>query len=625
MPQGSSRIHWQDRTPENPAPQPSSSQAGPERQARPDGPPSLLDTIGRDLTRLAREGRLKPLFGRQPELRQLQRILLRKEKNNPLLVGAPGVGKTALVEGLANLIVSGQAARALSNLRIVEITVAGLVSGTYVRGSFEDKLRALLCEVEHESNLILFIDEIHTLVGAGAAGSSDLDAANILKPALARGEIHCIGATTSDEFDRFLKSDPAFERRFEPLTLEEPTESEAIDIIKAALPAYEQHHQVRILPEAAEAAVRLSTKNILDRQLPDKAFDLLDAACAYVRLPEPDEHPLPNTAQVDAQAVSQALADKLHIPTEKLSLDMRERLAGLDEFFSQRIIGQPFVVDRVGIAIKGAYAGLGKPNQPRYVFGFFGGSGVGKTEMAKALAEFLFDSPDAMIRLDMSEYKEPHTVSRLLGSPPGYVGYYDEGTFATRLRHQPFSIVLLDEIEKAHPEVHNTFLQIFDNGRFTDTHGRIIDARQAIFVLTSNLFTISTINSKDEYDESTARVREQLCSIFRPEYINRINEIVLFSELKHEDLVRIARIEVASINQRLSNYGITVEASEEALNWVAQTAFDPTSGARAVLRLMNREIEQPVSERLVQAAIPNPSTLKVVVENDRLIVRDKFH
>ena len=315
-------------------------------------------------------------------------------------------------------------------------------------------MQALIAEAARTPNLILFIDEIHTLIRAGAVEGGALDAANILKPALARGDIRCIGATTSDEYDKLIQSDSAFERRFEPLILEEPTESEAIEILKAALPSYENHHRLPILPEAAETAVRLSCQHILDRRLPDKAFDLLDAACTLVRLPAEHGSQLDQLA-VDYAAVSEALAQKLHVPTEKLGVDLRTKLSGLEAYLLQRIIGQPMAMSRVCKALLNAYAGLGEPNQPRYVFAFFGASGVGKTATAKALAEFMFSSADALIRLDMSEYKEPHTISRLLGAPPGYLGYNDEGTFATHLRRQPFSIVLLDEIEKAHPQIHD--------------------------------------------------------------------------------------------------------------------------------------------------------------------------
>lgn len=349
------------------------------------------------------------------------------------------------MEGLASLIVKKETVQELQGFRIIEISSASLVAGTLYRGTFEAKLQELIRETSINSNLLLFIDEIHTLVKAGTVEGGALDAANILKPALARGDFRCIGATTLDEFDQFLHSDPAFERRFEPLILEEPTESETVEILKASLPIYESHHHVRIMPEAVEAAVKLSNQHILDRRLPDKAFDLLDTACTYIRLPDPEtinESDLGLT--VNADVISLALANKLNIPVQKLDQDLRTKLSGLEAFLNQRVYGQPMALGKITSAIINAFSGLGKPSQPKLVLAFFGSSGVGKTATAKALAEFLFDSPDAMIRLDMSEYKEAYTISRLLGSPPGYIGYDDEGTFATRLRRQPFSVVLLD-------------------------------------------------------------------------------------------------------------------------------------------------------------------------------------
>jgi ATP-dependent Clp protease ATP-binding subunit ClpC len=579
----------------------------------------LLDQIGRDLTRLAHEGKLKPLFGRQKELRQLQRILLRKQKNNPLLVGAPGVGKTVLVEGLASLIAKKEIVQELQGLRIVEISSASLVAGTLFRGTFEAKLQELIQETSSNPNILLLFDEIHTLVKAGAVEGGALDAANILKPALARGDVRCIGATTLDEFDQFLHSDPAFERRFEPLILEEPTESEAVEILKASLPTYESHHHVRILPEAVEAAVKLSKQHILDRRLPDKAFDLLDTACTFIRLPDPETINEPGQGlTVNADVISLALANKLNIPVQKLDQDLRTKLSGLEAFLNQRVYGQPMALGKITSAIINAFSGLRKPNQPKQVFAFFGSSGVGKTATAKALAEFLFDSPDAMIRLDMSEYKEAHSISRLLGSPPGYVGYDDEGTFATRLRRQPFSVVLLDEIEKAHPVIYDAFLQIFDEGRFTDTHGRLIDACHAIFILTSNLYTVAEIKSSEQYDQQVDTIRASLSGFFRPEFVNRIGEIVLFKELSIEDLAKIAKAEILGLNDRLSRYKVAVHASNEALIWIAKQSYDPNSGARSVLRTVTRAIAEPISNRIIKGELIEDQNIYLTVEGDTL-------
>jgi ATP-dependent Clp protease ATP-binding subunit ClpC len=627
MSPNSSRIRW-NIPPQNEPPQDEIQRitqipsANPESGVEAASTTPLLDQIGRDLTQLAREGRLKPLFGRQKELRQLQRILLRKQKNNPLLVGAPGVGKTVLVEGLAIIIAQNKTIEELKHLRIVEISSGSLVSGTTFRGAFEAKLQELITEASRNENLVLFIDEIHTMVKAGAVEGGALDAANMLKPALAEGDLHCIGATTSDEFDQFIHSDPAFERRFEPLILEEPTESETIEILKAAIPAYETHHHVHILPEAVEAAVKLSEQNILDRRLPDKAFDLLDTACTYIRLPDPGTlHPSDPSMTVDDNIVSLALADKLNIPVQKLDQDFKTKLSGIEEFLNQHVFGQPIALGKIASAIINAFSGLGNPCQPKQVFAFFGSSGVGKTATAKALAEFLFDSPDAMIRLDMSEYKEAQSISRLWGSPPGYVGYDDEGTFATRLRRQPFSVVLLDEIEKAHPEIHDAYLQIFDEGRFTDTHGRLIDARHAIFILTSNLYTVTEVESVDQYEQQIASIRQSLNGYFRPEFVNRISEIVLFKELSTDDLASIAQAEILSINDRLSRYQVVIHPSDEALKWIAKESYDPNSGARSVSRVISREISEPISNQIIKGELKDGQNINLAVEDEKLVFK----
>jgi ATP-dependent Clp protease ATP-binding subunit ClpC len=624
-----SRIRWTNQdpvqTPQQHLPEPNQSSAEASRATSLNNQikTPVLDQIGRDLTALAREGKLNPLFGRKNELLQLERILLRKQKSNPILIGAPGVGKTALVEGLATLIVNQEAVQDFRNIRIVEIIPAQLVSGTEYRGTFEKRLQSLLSEAKGNSNLILFIDEIHTMIRAGAVEGGSLDAANILKPALARGEIRCIGATTSDEFDQLIKTDPAFERRFEPLVLEEPTESESIEILTAAISSYEEHHHVKILPEAVNSAVRLSCQHILDRRLPDKAFDLLDTACTLIRLPS--TNPIENSnisLTVDSDVVEKALSNKLNIPVEKLTTDIKEKLSGLEEFLNQRIIGQSLALNHISSAILNSYAGLNKINQPKHVFAFFGASGIGKTATAKALAEFLFSSPDSLIRLDMSEYKEPYTVSRLLGSPPGYIGYDDEGTFATRLRRQPFSIVLLDEIEKAHQQVHDTFLHIFDEGRFTDTHGRCIDARHAIFILTSNLYTLNEIKTNEDYEIHASTIRQSLCNYFRPEFINRINEVVLFQELAVDKLMEIAKLEIENLNLRLSRFKIDVKLNDEAICLIANLAHDPNSGARAVSRIIQKQIAEPISKSYIAGTLRDGNTLDIIVQNDILTIRN---
>jgi ATP-dependent Clp protease ATP-binding subunit ClpC len=557
------------------------------------------------------------LFGRERELRALTRVLLRKTKNNPLVVGPAGVGKTALVEGLAGLAARseapwGETDLGLSSLRVVEIAPARLTMGTLYRGTLEAKLEALLSEVSTDPDLVLFVDEIHSLVRAGAIEGGALDIANILKPALARGELRCIGATTPDEFDRFLKADPAFERRFEPVFLDEPTQAEAIQILAAAKGGYEAHHQVEILPEAVEAAVQLSAAYLLDRSLPDKAFDLLDNACTLSRLPPAGpELSTGEVRVVDREIVALALSEKLNIPVQKLSDDQRRQLAGLDEFLRERILGQPWAVGRTAAAVRRAFSGLGSPDRPRGVLAFFGSSGTGKTATAQALAEFLCGSPEAMIRLDLAEFKEAHSVARLAGAPPGYVGYTDEGTFASRLRRQPFAVVLLDEFEKAHPQVLDAFLQVFDQGRFTDARGRQVDARQALFVLTSNLFTLGEIASGDVAEAQAEAVRAQLAALFRPEFTNRIDEIVLFGALDVPALIAIAAREIAALNLRLARYDVRVQASPDVLRRLAESSLDPNSGARSVLRAIARQVAEPVGAALLRGELRSGEVFEV--------------
>ncbi len=569
-----------------------------------------LDRLGRDLTRLAQEGRLRPLQGRAKELRRLQRILLRRQKNNPLLVGLPGVGKTALVEGLAQQIVNRQGPVELAGLRIVELSASSLVAGTQFRGAFEQRLQIVFAEAASDPDLVLFIDEIHTLVRAGAVEGGSLDAANIFKPILARGELRCIGATTPEEYERHLRSDAAFERRFEPLKLDEPGQAETVAILTAALPDFSAHHGVQILPEAVERAVALSNQYILDRFLPDKALDLLDDACATVRLPDEGIVGAP-PGVVDADAVTRALSQKLELPLEKLTVDYAQKLVGLEDYLRERIMGQPLALQRIARALNNSLAGLGRSAQPLQVFAFFGSSGVGKTACAQALAEFLFESPDALIRLDMSAFNERYSVSFLFGAPPGYIGYDSESTFAGRLRRQPYAVVLLDEVEKAHHEVLDAFLQIFDSGRFSDHRGRPVDARHAVFILTSNLFTLSRVGSPDEYDQHAAAIRQSLAGYFRPEFVNRIQEIVLFKELDAMDLAQIAEREIAALNRRLADHGVRLEADAEALGWLAEQSLDPGSGARAVLRALARMVMEPLAARLIRGELKPGQTLRL--------------
>ena len=620
-----SRIRWHD-TPqaEDEGRSTEASETGEGSQRITFESTPTLNVLGRDITAMARRGELNPFFGRSKELRSLQRILLRKQKNNPLIIGAAGVGKTALVEGFAMLLVAGEESEELGEVRIVEISPASLVSGTQYRGTLEEKMEQIIREARSDPSLFLFIDEIHTVVGAGALGEGSLDAADILKPALARGEIRCIGATTLDEADKFLSTDPAFERRFDRLILDEPTAQEAVQILSQAKSSYEEHHGVQILDDAIEACVHLSMRYIHDRYLPDKAFDLLDNACTVVRLPgEEIEHELEEDAQriVDTEVVVKALAEKLDIPVQKLDEDEREKMASLEAFLNEHVIGQGHAIQQISTAVKRAHAGFNALEGPRHVFAFFGDSGVGKTHTAKALATFLFDTPDAMIRLDMSEFKEEHTLSRLLGAPPGYVGYTDEATFASRLRRRPYSIVLLDEFEKAHPEIFDVFLQIFDEGKFTDRRGRTVDARHALFIITSNLFSAGSYKSEGDYQAASESIRGRLGVYFKAELINRIDDIVVFGTLSEESLKEIARIHVDALIERLASKGITLSVSEGTLSWLVDQVDISGGGARTILRGVERFIADPISEAWISGEIKEGSAMEVVLEGEDLSFR----
>jgi ATP-dependent Clp protease ATP-binding subunit ClpC len=588
-----SRIRWNNPAPQNPTPPPTARH-------------SLLDQLGRDLTALARAGQLRPIYGREKELNQIQRILLRRNKNAPLLVGLPGVGKTALVEGLAQWVVSGKVAPALIDMRIVEIPAASLTAGTALRGSFEARLQALLAETSQDPNLVLFFDEIHTLVRAGAVEGGALDAANLLKPALARGELRCIGATTPDEFDGFIQTDPAFERRFDRLQVEEPDESETIRILNAACPEYEQHHHLSILPEAVQAAVNLSQQYLPDRRLPDKAFDLLDSACAWVRLPDPQQ--AQPSHQVDQQAVAAALADRLGVQPEQLTARQVQKLNGLENFMASRIFGQPFALARISAALRRpAHA-----RRPWAVLALIGSSGSGKTSAAQALADYLFGSQTALIQLNLSEYKEVHSISRLLGAPPGYAGYHDENSFASRLRHQPFTLVLLDEVEKAHPEVLDLFLHIFDSGQFNDARGRRVDARRAVFVLTSNLFTAQAAINAEEYAQQNEQLRQNLGGFLPQELVNRLDEVILFGNLSAEALAAVAQQALDELNQSLAQEQIQLAAGPEVFNWLAAQSSD----GREVLRLFQRWITEKIP-----AHINSPAQLTAVLSQQGIEIQ----
>ncbi|GAB3346845.1 ATP-dependent Clp protease ATP-binding subunit [Modestobacter lapidis] len=623
-------------------------------------PPSktpTLDEFGRDLTDLARSGRIDPVIGRAAEIEQTIEVLSRRNKNNPVLIGEAGVGKTAIVEGIAAQIAVGDVPDQLRGRRLVELDLTGLVAGTRYRGDFEERLKKVIDEIRDNSDsLLVFIDELHTVVNAGGSEGS-AGAGNMLKPALARGELHVIGATTLDEYRTSIERDPALERRFQPILVPEPSTLDTIEILRGLRDRYEAHHQVRFTDEALVAAAELSDRYVADRHLPDKAIDLIDQAGARVRLrvktPTTDlrsleqevdrlqrekdqavaaEHyerastlrdeiaaataelerartggdagiPEVGTAEI-AEVVSRATG----IPVTQLTEEERDRLLRLEDVLHERVIGQDEAVEVVSEAIRRSRAGLGDPDRPIGSFLFLGPTGVGKTELARALAEALFGDSDRMVRLDMSEFQERHTISRLVGSPPGYVGYEDAGQLTEAVRRNPYSVVLLDEVEKAHPDVFNTLLQVLDDGRLTDSQGRTVSFANTVVVMTSNLGSEAIVNAgrgplgftaggnagNDLRDQVMRRLREA----FRPEFLNRIDEIVVFRQLETEQLTRITDLLLDETRRRLAAQDITLEVAPEAVTWLAERGHEPTFGARPLRRAIQREVDNPVS-RLV--------------------------
>jgi len=584
----------------------------------------FLDRFGVDLTRLAREGKIEPLIGRRDELLKVIRTLTRKTKNNPVVVGDAGVGKTAIVRGLALRIAQGNVTPVLQGKRVVELNMASLVAGTKYRGEFEERLVRILEEAQKDDDMIFFIDEIHTVMGAGGAEGA-LDAANIMKPALSKGEITCIGATTLSEYRKYIEKDSALERRFQPVMVEEPTEGETLEILKGLKERYEEYHQVLIAPSALEAVVRLSVKYLSDRRLPDKALDIIDEACTRVRVDGLSFHGKVEdiqvkTGQVTEEVVAKVVADWTGRPVERLKDEERERLSLIEEELKRRVIGQDEAVERAGQVIRMARAGIRDPKRPTGVFLFLGATGVGKTELARALAEFLFGSEEEMIRLDMSEYMEKHSVAKLIGAPPGYVGYEEEGQLTGRLRKKPYSVVLLDEIEKAHAEVLDIFLQLFDEGRLTDAKGRTIDARNAIFIMTSNLggnlFQQRPIGfgAGKEVKGRSQEVMKAIKEGFRPEFLNRIDEVVMFRDLGVEEVVKIAAKMLGELEERLRAQEISLEVTEEVLKRICQEGFDPQYGARPLARVIERLVTKPLADRIVKGEVK---------EGDRVVINGK--
>lgn len=650
--------------------------------AREEGTPSgslVLDQFGRNLTAAAREGKLDPVIGREEQMERVMQVLSRRTKNNPVLIGEPGVGKTAVVEGLAQAIVAGDVPETLKDKQLYTLDLGSLVAGSRYRGDFEERLKKVLKEIRTRGDIVLFIDEIHTLVGAGAAEGA-IDAASILKPMLARGELQTIGATTLDEYRKNIEKDAALERRFQPIQVPEPSLDIAVQILRGLRDQYENHHKVTITDGALEAAVNLSDRYINDRYLPDKAIDLIDEAGAKLRITrmsEPQEIKDLNEkiaearkrkevaidkqnfelaaderntemeltkerdkaekawrsgaqgggAIVDEELIAEVLAKATGIPVFKLTEEESSRLLRMEDELHKRIIGQDDAIKSVSRAIRRTRAGLKDPKRPSGSFIFAGPTGVGKTELAKALAEFLFGDESALISLDMSEFSEKHTVSRLFGSPPGYVGYEEGGQLTEKVRRRPFSIVLFDEVEKAHADIFNSLLQILEDGRLTDSQGREVDFKNTIIIMTTNLGT-RDINrgtpmgfqadndTATSYDRMKQKVNEELKQHFRPEFLNRVDDTIVFPQLQKDEIVKIVDLFLTRLDTRLADQGMSIEVSDDAKNALADRGFDPVLGARPLRRTIQQDIEDPLSEKILFNELHSGQRIYVDVEGE---------
>jgi ATP-dependent Clp protease ATP-binding subunit ClpC len=637
-----------------------------------------LERFSRDLTQLSREGKLDPVIGRDTEILRVIQILSRRTKNNPVLIGEAGVGKTAIVEGLAQKIATNDVPEILSGKRVMALDLGAMIAGSRFRGEFEERLKAALEEVERaQGEIILFIDELHTVVGAGAAQGA-MDASNMLKPALSRGELQCIGATTLDEYHKYIEKDAALERRFAPVYVEEPSVDDTIQMLQGLRDRYEAHHKVRFSDQALVDAARLSSRYVTDRRLPDKAIDLIDEAAAKLRvalysLPpnlkemksEIDrltaeeeqaglERDYERAAQkkadrlrqesefatlrdewerdhqldevVDSHDIAEVVAQWTGIPVNQMMETEAEKLLHMEERLHERIIGQDEAIHAISDAIRRARSGMKDPRRPIGSFIFIGPSGVGKTELAKALAEFMFDDEDALVRIDMSEYREQHTVSRLFGAPPGYVGYEEGGQLTEAVRRRPYRVVLFDEIEKAHPEVWNALLQILDDGRLTDGQGRVVDFRNTVLIMTSNLGTeyvrrsgtLGFMLHSDDAEErqEQEKIEKALKGAFRPEFLNRIDEIITFSPLSLEQMEQIVDLQMKEVRERLSERGLNVELTMEAKEWLAHEGFDPAFGARPLRRALQKHVESPLSVSLLSGEFKDSETILVDVDRD---------
>ena len=645
-------------------------------------PTPALDQYSRDLTQMAAEGKLDPVVGREKEISRLIQILSRRTKNNPCLVGEPGVGKTAIAEGLAQRILAGSVPETIKDKRLVVLDLSGMVAGSKYRGEFEERIRKVVDEVRENQGILLFIDELHTIIGAGGAEGA-LDASNILKPSLSRGELQIIGATTLEEYRKYIEKDAALERRFQPVTVEEPSEEEAYEILKGLRPYYERHHKVEISDEALEAAVKMSVRYINDRFLPDKAIDLIDEAASKVQLSgyqasseiedlsreiqeilqekeraiktgylslakecqekqkeaearleqlqvKEEKKNQRKSGKVDEKVVASIVSDWTKIPVQRLTEGETRRLAQLEKELHKRVIGQEEAVHAVSQAVKRGRVGLKDPNRPIGSFLFLGPTGVGKTELSKALAQAVFGSEQAMIRVDMSEYMEKHSVSKLIGSPPGYVGYDEGGQLSEKVRRNPYSVILFDEIEKAHPDVFNILLQVLDDGHITDAHGRKVDFKQTIIIMTSNagaqaivepkqLGFISQKDEKKDYEKMKSGVIEEVRRLFKPEFLNRIDEIMVFHTLNKEEIRKIVLLLLKSLEKRCEEQmDIHLNVTNSAVDYIAEAGFDAKYGARPLRRAIQSKIEDRLANELLEGKIKRGDIVQVQYRNKEI-------
>ncbi|HWE02180.1 MAG TPA: ATP-dependent Clp protease ATP-binding subunit [Tepidisphaeraceae bacterium] len=643
-----------------------------------------LDSFGRDLTELAREGQLDPVIGRKNEIERVIQILCRRQKNNPVLLGEAGVGKTAIVEGLAQMVISSNVPEILHDRRIVVLDLAMMVAGTKYRGQFEERIKAVMNEVRRAKNVILFIDELHTLVGAGGAEGA-IDASNVLKPALSRGEIQCIGATTFDEYRKYIEKDAALARRFQPITVDPPSKADALEILKGLRDRYEAHHRVQILDAALEAAVEMSDRYITGRALPDKAIDVLDEAGARIRLRSMTKPPnlaeleeqierlsiqkdeavknaeyeeaarLRDSAEslrakkeemqrqwrdkskevdgvVDEEVIAEVVSKMTGVPLTRLEKEEAQRLLELEKELHKRVVSQDEAIKTVSKTIRRARSGLKDPNRPMGSFLFLGPSGVGKTLLSKALAEFMFGDEDALIAIDMSEYMEKHNVSRLIGAPPGYVGYEEGGQLTERIRRRPYSVVLLDEVEKAHPDVFNMLLQIMEEGRLTDSFGRHVDFRNVIMIMTSNMgadliksggagkFGLGPRNKGKEEEANYQNMKDLLTKEierhFRPEFIGRLDDVVVFRPLNRGNLEHVVELELKKVTKRLTDHGLRIEITTEAKDFLIDKGTSPDFGARPLRRAIEQHVEDPLSEEILRGNFKGKDLIKITVKDE---------